>query len=65
MIPNGKPNSDMVFLMNGAGGSASVLRILKQCKSFAYTQQSGPILHTIWTDSILIFSTIMVLNFKL
>ena len=28
----------------------------------AYSQQSGPILHTVWTDSILISISVMVLN---
>ena len=33
-------------------------------KNLAYSQQSGPISHIVWTDSILIFISVMVFNLK-
>ena len=39
---------------------ASELRIREQSKKIEYSQQSGPISHIVWTDSILIFISVMV-----
>ena len=46
----------MVSVRNGA----SELRIRKQSKNSAYSQQSGPISHIVWTVSILIFIRVTV-----
>ena len=36
------------------------LRISKQSKNSAYSQQSGPISNIVWTELILIFISVMV-----
>ena len=44
---------------------ASELRIHKQSKNSSYRQQSGPISHIVWTDYILYYISVMVLNLKI
>ena len=47
-----------------AAADASELRNRKQYKNSAYSQQSRPISHIVWTDKILIFISVNVLNLK-
>ena len=46
-IPNGKR---IWFWYETAPSDASELRNRKQSQNYSYSQQSGPILHIIWTD---------------
>ena len=68
-IPNGKR---IWFWYKTAPAAAAVvaadanyLRICKQYKNSSNSQQSGPISHIVWSDEILIFISVMVLNLEI
>ena len=57
-ITHSQREAYMVLVRNGASG----LKISKQSNNSAYSLQSGPLSHVVWTDKILIFISLMVLN---
>ena len=59
-----KGKSIWFWYKTAPAADANYLRIRKQSKNSAYSQQSGPISQIVWTDSILIFNSVMVLNLK-